>query len=727
MNAIDESFASNQMLRLQRVVQRIDDYYACANQLTRSTASLASQTVGDFRSVRWFVKELYLTRRDPKVYGVGVFYAPHVWPGARLANVYDHQSGRLWTQYTRARAGFDEVVYAGSGRGADDYTVTRWYKNAVDRHGAVTYNGPYSEDSRSFISVVQAFYSGRQLLGVAAVDILTGEFRSMLMDGTHDGDIVWVSTPAKRQTVATATIPANSAHFRDAELPLGYSRAVVHLTSNAQSLIDARRETVTVSALAVAVLWSFALCSAIVLIGRWRGTSAALVLRAEQTRLEDEIAVAKRVETELRKSAFTDDLTGLPNRAAFLEAGAVLLAAGHNAHAVFLIDLDRFNITNETLGHPAGDELLRVVAARLRARVGSHGFVGRLGGDEFVLLVPCTADAAYALGDSLLRVIAEPAVLYGRTIYPQASIGIAVVDDSYQTAQELLRDADIAMYAAKNRGRARCALFDTEMRLQVALDAELELDLRRAIEHGDIVPHYQPIVELATGSVRSFEALARWQRGAEALVGAQFVPFAESRGFVHQIDAAIQRAALAEAASILTLFPECSIAFNASATELTSPLFADHLRGLLDEYAIEPACVRLEITETTMMTRADEAHKTLKALAAIGVSVVLDDFGTGYSSLSYLQRLPISGVKIDRSFVEEIDTVERSREIVRSIVALAHVLGLTTTAEGIERAAQVDALTDLGVTYGQGFFFSPAIAVSHLADLASGVRFAASS
>lgn len=326
------------------------------------------------------------------------------------------------------------------------------------------------------------------------------------------------------------------------------------------------------------------------------------------------------------------------------------------------------------------------------------------------------------MGDVILSTIADPAVLYGRTIYPQASIGIAVVDESYRGPEELLRDADIAMYAAKNRGRARSAIFDTEMRRQVALDAELELDLRRAIEHGDIVPHYQPIVELANGTVTSFEALARWQRHDATLSASQFVPFSEARGFVYQIDASVQRNVLAHAKSILALFPQANIALNVSAPELTSPLFAEQLGGLLSEFGVQPACIRLEITETTMMTRADEAHKTLNALTKLGISVVLDDFGTGYSSLSYLQRLPISGLKIDRSFVADIDSDDRSREIVRSIVALAHVLELTTTAEGVERAAQIDALAGLGVTYAQGFFFSPPLAIAQLADLAAAPR-----
>ncbi len=711
LRAIDESFAASQTVRLQQVVHRIDDYFACANQLTMSTGNLAAKTVGDMRRVRWFVAQLFESRRDANVYGLGVFYAPDVWPGGRLANVYDHQSGRLWTRYTHRRVGFDEVLYVGPGRGTDDYVSTDWFRSAVRRHGVVTYYGPYTEDGRSFISVVRAFYGGGRLEGVASVDILTAQFRAMLSKDTRKGDVAWAQAPDKRSFVSTGPLTKNRSDYRDASMGLAYSRGVVHLTRDAAPLLAAHRETVTSAIVAVAALWLLALCTAVGLFGRWRATSAASVLRAD-------IAVAKRVEAELRKAAFTDDLTGLPNRAAFLETGARLLEDRRSDHAVLLVDLDRFNITNETLGHPAGDELLRILAARLRASLPSGAFVGRLGGDEFAMLVPCGASEVYGLGEMILRVIAKPAVLYGRTIYPQASIGIAIVDDSYDAAQELLRDADIAMYAAKNRGRARCSVFDTEMRLQVALDAELELDLRRAIEHGDIVPHYQPIVELSTGAVRSFEALARWQRGGEALLGAAFVPFAESRGFVHQIDAAVQRAALAQAASILALFPGCNIAFNVSATELTSPLFAEQFRELLNEYSVEPRSVRLEITETAMMTRADEAHKMLKALVATGVSVVLDDFGTGYSSLSYLQRLPISGVKIDRSFVEEIDSDERSREIVRSIVALADVLDLTTTAEGVERIAQVEALRTLDVTYGQGFFFSPAIAMSHLSDLA---------
>ncbi len=705
LHAIDDNFASSQMVRLQRVEHRIDQYFACANQLVLTASRFANDTVGDERTIRWLLARTFLARRDSQVYGLGVFYAPGAFDSRlRFVSFYDHEPA-------------DEVVRTSSVADGD-YRSSLWYRSAVSQQGGVAYAGPFRAYGRSYISVLQAFYRNGKLLGIASVDTRTDQFREMLMSGTRDGDVAWISRPRQGALVSTRPVPADAARYRDAALHLDYSRAMVHLTSDAKPLLAAHRETVTTAAVAVAVLWIFAGCAAVFLVGRWRATAAALASRAEQIRLEDEIAVAKRVEAELRKAAFTDALTGLPNRAAFLEAGARVLVAGPGAHAVFLVDLDRFNITNETLGHPAGDELLRILATRLAARVGPEGFVARLGGDEYVLLLPCAADRVYRTGELLLRSIAEPAVLYGRTIYPQASIGIATVDASYHSAEELLRDADIAMYAAKNRGRARCALFDTEMRRQIALDAELEMDLRRAIEHGDIVPHFQPIVEIASRKITSFEALARWQRSGSLISASQFVPFSESRGFVYQIDAAIQRATLSNAKRILAQFPGSAIALNVSAPELTSPLFAKQLRSLLDEYGVEPQCVRLEITETTMMTRADEAHKTLKALAELGISVVLDDFGTGYSSLSYLQRLPISGLKIDRSFVAEIDTDERSREIVRSIVALAHVLGLTTTAEGVERAAQIDELTMLGVTYGQGFFFSPPIALAQLGELA---------
>ncbi len=720
LHAIDESFASNQMVRLQRVEHRIDDYFACANQLSMVASGLAGQTIGQERTVRWLLTRLFLSRRDKQVYGVGAFYAPYVFDHrTRLVSFYDHQPAPVDSSYVHKHSGFDEVVFRGA-RFPDDYPADSWYRTAVSRHGSVAYYGPYLEHGRSYVSVVQAFYRHGALAGVVAIDSLTPQFRTMLGSGAGDGDIVWVEGTDGRSLISTGSLPSQGSPYRDVSVALAYSHGIVHLTSDARPLVEAQQETVTAALIAIAVLWVLGICTAIGLTGRWRATQAAFALRAERGRLKDEIAVARRVESELRKAAFTDTLTGLPNRAAFLEAGTQILRGPRDTHAVFLVDLDRFNITNETLGHPAGDELLRILAARLTARVGAGGFLGRLGGDEFVMLLPCSAGHVYRMADMILRLIEGPAVLYGRTIYPQASIGIAVVDESYQSAEELLRDADIAMYAAKNRGRARSALFDTDMRRQVGLDAQLEEDLRRAILDGDIVAYYQPIVDLASGALSTFEALARWNRDGNVISAGEFVPFSEARGFVYQIDAAIQRAACSDATTILSLFPDSNIALNVSAPELTSPLFADQLRQFLRAFDVDPTHIRLEITETTMMTRADEAHKTLKTLAALGVSVVLDDFGTGYSSLSYLQRLPISGLKIDASFVTDIDTDERSREIVRSIVALARVLDLTTTAEGVEREAQVEALRALGVTYGQGFFFSPAIPVGRLCELGDG-------
>jgi diguanylate cyclase (GGDEF)-like protein len=720
LSAIDDSFVAGQMVRLQRVEHRIDDYFARAVQLAQVGAAMSAGTVGNEKLVRWYTEQMFAGRADAYVFGLGPFYEPYAFdPAFRLVNIYDHvKTPPRGSPYVHERDGIDEVLYFDrAGRGADDYDRSAWYRAAVAAKGAIQYSGPYWDHGRRYISVTKAFYRRGVLAGVFSVDTLASEFKAMLQRGIAPGDVAWVAIPGQTALIGTAAVPADRSRYGDAQTPLLYSRAYVHLTSDRASLQASERDTLTAAIISVAAIWILTIVTAVGLLQRWRIREANDALRLDQERLEAEIAVARRVESELRKAAYTDALTGLPNRLAFMDALCGVLAVRERpAHAVFLIDLDYFNLTNETLGHPAGDELLRVIAARLADGVAREAVVARLGGDEFAISCACSGAAVERFAASILSAIAEPVVLYGRTVYPHASVGIAVVDGSYLEPQEILRDADIAMYEAKARGRRRYAVFDTEMRDQIGRDAELELNLRRAIERGEIVPYYQPIVDLLTRRTVSFEALARWNHDGEHIAAASFVPFAEARGFIHQIDAAIVRATLGHAKTIFALFPQATIALNVSATELTAPTYAADLLGLLTEHGIRTGQIRLEITETTMMTRADEARETLHELGENGISVVLDDFGTGYSSLSYLQRLSISGLKIDRSFVEHIDGDERSREIVRSIVALAQALGLTTTAEGVERAAQVHELSLLGVNYGQGFFFSPAVAVGALSD-----------
>ncbi len=434
--------------------------------------------------------------------------------------------------------------------------------------------------------------------------------------------------------------------------------------------------------------------------------------------MEAQVALAKTVEGELRKAAFTDSLTGLPNRAAFMEYTRGILAGNRDRHAVFFIDLDRFNIVNETLGHLAGDDLLRAVGERLQSLVESTDLVARLGGDEFVIIGAVESRSFGEAASLLLTHVSEPIIVEGRPIYPEASIGVVAVDASYTTPEELLRDADIAMYEAKHRGRAQFAIFDAPMRQRVADDSQLEDDLRRAIERGELVPYYQPIVSMTTRGIVAFEALVRWnRRDGSITVAADFMAFAEQHGFIQAIDTLVFRAVCAHCKAIFDLFPLAQIAVNISASELPTAAIGETIEPLIRQHDLPANRLKLEITETAMMTSSEASRRTMERLREVGIEFILDDFGTGYSSLAYLQRLPIAGIKIDRSFVAPLLTDPKAIEIIRSIVMFARSFGLSTTAEGVESFEHFELLASLGVDHAQGFFFSPALEIGSLARL----------
>jgi diguanylate cyclase (GGDEF)-like protein len=633
-------------------------------------------------------------------------------------SVYDHIGRPGFRPYDHVLpGGVDEVLVAlNSLPKSLDYTQFAWYRRAAAKDSMV-FSGPYTLAGRSFISTLRAFRVYGQLVGVMSVDTLTPTFIALMASPLAKGDVAWIeSSRAGARLLGTGSVPAGPRLER--RIPLRYTNAFLHLSTDAQPLQVAKRNQISSAAGLLAGIWLVAALLAVGLVQRWRSQERESALQGEQRRLETQVALAKTVEAELRKAAFTDSLTGLPNRAAFLEYTRSILAGNRDRHAVFFIDLDRFNIVNETLGHLAGDELLRAVGKRLQSLIESTDLVARLGGDEFVLIALVGSRSFAEAASLLLAHVSEPIIIDGRPIYPEASIGVVAVDESYATPEELLRDADIAMYEAKHRGRAQFAIFDAPMRQRVADDSQLEDDLRRAIERGELVPYYQPIVSMQTRRITGFEALARWnRRDGSVTVASEFIQFAEQRGFVQAIDALIFRAVCAHSKAILALFPSALIAVNISASELPAAGMGETIEPLLRQHELPASRLKLEITETAMMTSSDASHRTIERLRELGLEFVLDDFGTGYSSLAYLQRLPISGLKIDRSFVAPMLTDPKAVEIVRSIVLLARSFGLSTTAEGVETLEHFELLASLGVDQAQGFFFSPAIEMGSLARL----------
>jgi diguanylate cyclase (GGDEF)-like protein/PAS domain S-box-containing protein len=434
-----------------------------------------------------------------------------------------------------------------------------------------------------------------------------------------------------------------------------------------------------------------------------------------------DITARKQAEEQLRHQAFHDPLTGLANRALFtdrVEHALVLRGQTGGGAAVLFLDLDDFKAINDSLGHPAGDALLRAVGHRLRDVLSPSHTVARLGGDEFAILVEdgTPAPAAVDAAEQVIGTLQPPFEVEDREVFVTASVGIAVGGN----ADELLRSADVAMYRAKASGKAQYVVYAPKMDEDVVGRLELVADLRRACIDQEFVLHYQPTVELATGAIVGVEAVVRWQHPTRGpLQPSDFIPLAEETGRIVDIGRWVLTEACRQAARWRRELAGCrslSVSVNVSMRQVRRPVLVDDVSRALEESGLAPDALTLEITESVLARRREEMTSILEDVAALGVRLALDDFGTGYSSLSLLQNLPVHTLKIDRSFVQSVDTEER-RAFVRAIVDLAEVLNLTVVAEGIEVPAQVTALRQLGCRFGQGFHFAEPLAPRDLEEL----------
>ena len=429
-----------------------------------------------------------------------------------------------------------------------------------------------------------------------------------------------------------------------------------------------------------------------------------------------DVTARRRAEEALRHAAFHDPLTGLPNRASLMAHLDVLLdAAPSRARpAVLFMDFDRFKIVNDSLGHAAGDLLLRAVAGRLAEAVAGDGLLGRFGGDEFAVVVESAPDAARleALAHRITGALARPFVVHGREVFAGASVGIAVADESHETADELVRDADLAMYDAKLGGRARVARYTPALRTRADQRLTLEAELRRALAGDELRVHYQPICSMGTGACTGFEALVRWQHPARGLLApGEFLPVAEDAGLMTELGEWVLRNACAQLAEWRARHgrrhPSLSVSVNLAAAQLVQPDLVPTVRDALAAAALPPDALRLEVTENILARDAEMAETVLHELDGLGVRLLMDDFGTGHSSLGYLHRFPMSTVKIDRFFVGRLDEQRECVEIVRAIVALAHALEMDVVAEGVERPEQRELLGAMGCEYLQGYLIAP--------------------
>ncbi len=451
-----------------------------------------------------------------------------------------------------------------------------------------------------------------------------------------------------------------------------------------------------------------------------RKAAEELAMRMRVTQIENEVLASeiqerKRVEAELLYSAFHDSLTRLRNRAFFMDrlADAIERRRTDPDHgcAVLFLDLDRFKIVNDSLGHLAGDTLLKEIARRLKGCMRPQDTLARIGGDEFAVLIEDESEleAASAIAERIIYAMRAPVRLGRQEVFPGCSIGIVQSSARCDGPEALLRDADIAMYDAKRAGHGSYAIFNEAMHADAVAKLELQTDLRLALERDEFDVFYQPIIHLGSGRPSGFEALVRWRHPERGLISpAEFIDAAEEIGLIRQIDRWVREEACRQLKAWQQMpgRADLTISVNASATEFADEGFASELAELLARLNLAPSTVQLEITEGIFLDPTSSVIDTVEAVRRLGVRIALDDFGTGYSSLSYINRYPIDTIKIDRSFVSGMGANERTFAVVDLIVSLGRKLDVAIVAEGVETAEQAATLAGIGCGFGQGFHYA---------------------
>ena len=451
-------------------------------------------------------------------------------------------------------------------------------------------------------------------------------------------------------------------------------------------------------------------------IGTLMASFAKMLATIEQQ--TDEINQFPRRLDQLARQAFRDPLTSLPNRALFMDRLQHALTRTERRGerlAVLFLDLDRFKVVNDSMGHGVGDQLLIGVSHRLSACLRPEDTIARLGGDEFAILLEDVKDdkAPTSVADRLTAELQQAFTVERREVVITVSIGIAMSASRRMTPEDILRDADLAMYHAKGKGKARYEVFDKSMNAPAQERMDLELDLRNAVTRGEFVLHYQPVVALPTGRITELEALVRWNHPQRGLLSpGDFIALSEETGLIVPLGRWVLHEASRQTRQWQLAAPgiRLGISVNLSGRQLQQPGLVEEIGAVLRDTRLDPSSLRLEITETVVMHDAASTLAKLEALKELGVQLAIDDFGTGYSSLGYLKRFPVDNLKIDRSFVKGIGRDVEDTAIVRAVITVAKSLNLSVTAEGIESADQIEELRALGCDHGQGYYFAKPMA-----------------
>jgi diguanylate cyclase (GGDEF)-like protein len=444
--------------------------------------------------------------------------------------------------------------------------------------------------------------------------------------------------------------------------------------------------------------------------------------------LARDVAQRRALEAQLSFQAFHDPLTGLTNRRRFMEttAGALAQRVHPGSIAAMFLDLDDFKTINDSLGHAAGDVLLSEVGERIRQILRAPDTAARLGGDEFAVLLEDSGDGIGAadVAERLIQSLDAPFHLEDKEVFVRASIGIAVAEPGDQEntdVEAVLRNADVAMYMAKERGKNRYQMFEPEMHETALKRLELKADLQRALEHEEFILMYQPVIELDTGRISGVEALIRWIHPERGLVPPlDFIPLAEETGLIVPIGRWVMREACTYAAALHDRYPtepRLHMAVNLSAKQLVRADIVDDIRGILSETGLDPNTLIIEITESVMMADMELSIARLTELKGLGVQIAIDDFGTGYSSLNYVRRFPVDILKVDKSFIDGVSEEGESSALTAAVIELAGILNLKPVAEGIERLEQLERLLELHCALGQGYYFAKPLETANLEQM----------